>query len=144
MRNLLITIVFLAIAAGASAQSDTQPLIGSIVNPCNGEPLTYEGQCHYITRTSDTTTHVHAICQAEGIGAFGNEYMFGSNSMQRIDTACAGVQEFSQRTRLITAQSMPNAFITMRFLVTFDANCQPHPVVEETEAECRGRSSSGF
>ncbi len=150
MRKLVLTLALLAIATAVNAQSNevvtsTQPLTGSAVNPCNGEPLVYEGQCHYVTRTNATITDVHANCHADAIGAFGTEYMFGLTSRHRTEAlACGSSEQFTKRTRLITSRSAPNAFITVRFLLTTDANCQPQVVVNDTDADCRGRNSSGF
>lgn len=145
MRMMTIALGLLAFAAAASAQNNVetsrQPFSGAITNPCNGEPLVYEGSCHYVTRTAGTTTDVHAVCAANGVGFFGNEYMFGLTSMQRIETlACGSNQQFTERTRLITSRALPNAFITVTFRLVTDATCTPHVVVDETEAECRGRT----
>ena len=145
MRNgIMVAVALLTLAAVAGAQETTstrQPLTGFIVHPCTGEPLVYNGTCHYVTHANGTITNVHANCKADAIGVFGNEYAFGLSSQHRSDTmTCNASERFSETTRIISARSAQNAFITVKFLVTTDENCQPVVVVDETEADCRGKS----
>lgn len=144
MRKLIVLVAMFALAAVASAQSavtNRQPLMSFTVNPCNGEPVVLEGTCNYVTRTAGTSTTAHVSCHGNGIGAFGGEYGFGLNSLNQSDTAaCNTTERFSERTRLITARSTQNAFITVTFLLTTDANCQPVVVVDQTEVDCKGKT----
>ena len=151
MKPLIFTLALLS--AGAAAAQTTgnevfnfrQPLSGFVVNPCSGEPIVYDGECHFIAHSrtdGDSLSYdLHSNCHADGTGALGNTYTVSTNSMSHSDTGftCGATQQLTERSRFITSRVTQNFFLTIRYLVTTDENCQMNVVVDETEVDCRGR-----
>lgn len=120
----------------AIGQPVATPIAGTIVNPCNGEPITFQGSCQSSGGSNDVRSH----CRGEGVGLFGTSYAFRMHTVTRTSESCLLTEEYSERTQFNSARSLENFFLTVRYVVNFDDFCQPQVVVDETEAECRGKS----
>ena len=150
MKTLMVMLASVAIASVSNAQStevlNTRvPFAGATVNPCNGEPIAYTGECHLVEHTrnagSGEAVMLHTNCHAEGVGALSNTYTVNSNSMSRSEPlACGTSQRFRQINRFISPRSTSNFYMTVTFVVTTDENCQPQVEVDETDTRCTGKT----
>lgn len=152
----IVAIALFAVAAAAGAQTVDndivnvhQPVAGVVTNPCSGEPVAFEGECHIVSHTRTTpggaTLFNHTNCEGQGLGFLGSNYVFGSESSSHSQTtfACGTSQRLREVTRFISPRSINNFFLYVEFVVTLDENCQPQVEVDRTEAECRGKQA-GF
>lgn len=153
MKTLMVTLASLAFAAVSSAQSTDnevfnmrEPFAGVVVNPCNGEPITYSGECHVVGHEQNgakgESVMIHTNCHSQGIGALSNTYNVSSNSVFRSQTplACGTSESFREISRFISPRSTSNFYMTVTFVVSTDENCQVQVDVDETDTRCTGKT----
>lgn len=157
MKTTLMAVALFIAATAANAQTDynevvnsREPLNGFIVNPCNGEPIVYTGECHLVAHQRDDAKGVHydahMNCQAVGEGALGNEYVVSVTSTYRSDTpfTCGYTQQLRETSRFISSKPTLNFFLNVNFAVATDQHCNVHVVTDETDVECKGRGNLFF
>jgi hypothetical protein len=137
----------MAAPATTSTTSYDIPMSGTVVNPCNGESVTWQGTAHFVehqTVTSDghETLYAHVNFQGvEGQGGLGNTYrnintdtgeMNWSGESEQREFTSTGTFQF------VSEGSAPNFDAYTTYHVTVDANGQPTATVIRIGTACRG------
>ena len=152
----LIATLFIAFAVAATtafAQSttittnETVPTTGSMLNPCNGDFVTFQGNMnvtnHMTTDASGGThlkTHVN-FQNVSGTGApSGLNYNVRTTTNETVNDNDGPQYEATiiSSVKLISQGSAPNYFLQIVFHITVNANGETTSTVDETKMECRG------
>jgi hypothetical protein len=138
-----------AIAAPATTSTATSdiPLSGTVVNPCNGESVSWQGTAHFVTHQTVTSDGHNTLSGevnfkgVEGQGSLGNVYRdvntvsfqlnrSGDGAPDEVTTAAAFL--------FVSEGSAPNFEAYTTYHVTIDANGQPTATVVRIGTACRG------
>jgi hypothetical protein len=152
----LIAALFAAAIAAvtpASGQSttittnETIPIAGTVLNPCNGDMVTFQGNSHvtnHMTTDASGGTHLktHVNFQnVSGTGApSGLNYTVRTTTNQTENDNDGPQYEATviSTVKLISQGPAQNSFLQTVFHVTINANGVTTTTVDETKMECRG------
>jgi hypothetical protein len=134
--------------ATTTTTNENIPFTNSLLNPCNGDTVTFSGTLHIVnTLTTDagggthlkTHTNYQDVTGAgvpSGItyrvGTVSNEIINDSDGPQSNVTSISTV-------KLIAPGPALNAFLRIVMHITINADGQTTSTVQEVSAECRGR-----
>ena len=125
-------------SASAAATSSTDdymlPVSGTVVNPCNGESVAWQGTAHF------GSGHVN-FQGIEGTGSLGNDYrVVNTANFELTRSGESAKNEFTTTAAfLFVSQGAPPNFVShTTYHVTFDADGRPTATVTRIETDCRG------
>jgi len=110
------------------------PVSGTVVNPCNGESVAWQGTAHF------GSGHVN-FQGIEGTGSLGNDYRVVNTANFELTRSGESAQnEFTTTAAfLFVSQGAPPNFVShTTYHVTFDADGRPTATVTRIETDCRG------
>ncbi len=145
----------LAIGGGAaSAAPDTSstvssevPLSGTVLNPCNGESVSWQGTAHFVVHQTVTsngyeTLSGHVNFQGvQGQGSLGNAYQVPNTANFELTRSGESAQnEFTTTAAFlfVSQGAAPNFDSHTTYHVSFDANGEPTATVIRIESSCQG------
>lgn len=115
-------------AAGDGAQSETMDISGTIVSPCTGEAIAYQGSAHLVVNVDQTiageevTTHFNTQ-NLSGVGLVtGTKYQI-SDAFREDETtqllSATGSADVAEHLRVISADSLDNFLVDLVYTITF-------------------------
>lgn len=141
----LVLATALALPAQAAIVYNTsEPISGTIVNPCNGEVVTYSGYIHDTYHlTFDNAGGVHIVFQdnaqgIHGVGDLGNAYT-GTQAQHDSMNGNVGEEETATSTfTIISHGSAPNFVAHSDFHITVNADGTVTSYHDNMSATCQG------
>lgn len=133
--------------ATTTTTNETIPFTSTVLNPCNGDQVTFQGNMHVtntLTTDSGGGTHLktHVNYQnVSGTGApSGLSYTVRTTTNESINDNDGPQSEMTiiSTVRLISQGSTLNYFMRLVFHVTVNANGETTSTVTESNMECRG------
>jgi len=118
----------------SSTASDVLPVSGTVVNPCNGENVTWQGTAHF------GSGHVN-FQGIEGTGSLGNAYrVINTANFELTQSGESAQNEFTTTAAFlfVSQGAAPNFASHTTYHVTFDADGRPTATVTRVETDCRG------
>ncbi len=160
LRAALISATLLVFAAAAGSPAFGQatttttneevPVSSSVVNPCNGDVVNYQGTLHVTnTLTTDSSGGFHLkthtnFQDVSGTGVpSGLNYRVVTTRNETVNDSDSAQFETTviQTIKAVSQTSAPNLFIHIVMHITVNANGQTTSTVTEVTAECRGSNS---
>jgi len=136
-----------AAPATSSTSNIELPVSGSVVNPCTGESVAWQGTAHFVVHQTVTsngreTLSGHVNFQGiQGQGSLGNTYQVTNTANFELTASGDPAQnEFTTTAAFLFVSQgpAPNFDSHTTYHVTFDANGQPTAVVTRNETSCQG------
>lgn len=139
-----------SISASAAAQTSTAsyqlPLSGTVVNPCNGESVAWNGSAHFVVQQVISSSGHETLSGevnfqgVQGDGSLGNTYRLINSVTTELNAAGSAANEFTTTAafRFVSEGSAPNFMAQTTYHMTFDANGTPTAVVVNIETSCQG------
>ena len=146
MKWIALLVLTTLSAAPALAEVTTNvrlPIAGTVINPCNGENVDYEGTVHVVLRTTvDGSGGIHlggnANYHVTGVGqTTGAAYVGNQNEKITLNLVGASTETQAITFRLISKGGADNFYITLRLHITVNANGDVTVVHGTASAECR-------
>src|SRR5438874_4299678 len=135
-----------AAPATSSTANYQLPVSGTIVNPCNGESVDWQGTAHFEMHTVSSNGHEtmsgHVNFQGiEGMGSLGNAYrVVNTANFELTKSGQSAQNEFTTTAAFlfVSQGAAPNFTSHTTYHVTFDADGRPTATVTRVETDCRG------
>ncbi|TMD83456.1 MAG: hypothetical protein E6I74_05230 [Chloroflexi bacterium] len=136
-----------AAPATSSTSNIELPVSGSVVNPCTGESVAWQGTAHFVVHQTVTsngreTLSGHVNFQGiQGQGSLGNTYQVTNTANFELTASGDSAQnEFTTTAAFLFVSQgpAPNFDSHTTYHVTFDASGQPTAVVTRNETSCQG------
>jgi hypothetical protein len=158
LRALLSISLFVAAAAAGTpafgqatttTTNETIPFTSTLLNPCNGDQVTFQGNMHianHYTIDSSGGTHLKTHVNYQNVSGTGfpsgSNYRVGTTTNEMVNDNDGPQTETTivSTVKLITQGPALNYFLRLVFHVTVNANGQTTSTVDEAKIECRGRS----
>jgi hypothetical protein len=142
----IAALLLFAVKAMAAVTTNIDiPLSGTIVNPCNGENVTFTGVDHFTAHvTFDSSGGFHADfhdnIHVTGTGDQGNSYEGNQEDNGPINISGHGAEEETEPLSFseIAKGSAPNFVEHVLLHITFNANGTVTAFVDNFTASCRG------
>ena len=135
--------------ATTTTTNETIPFTGNIINPCNGDTVTFSGTLHVVnTMTTNASggTHLKTHINYQNVTGTGSpsgiNYRVGtvSNDVVNDNDGPQNTATVISTVKLIAPGSALNYFMRTVLHVTVNANGETTSTVEEVSAECRGQN----
>src|SRR5438105_5689567 len=131
-----------AAPATSSTANYMLPVSGTVVNPCNGESVAWQGRAHFEVQTVTSNGHetlaAHVNFQGiEGQGSLGNTYRVVNTANFELTKSGESAQsEFTTTAAFlfVSQGAAPNFVSQTTYHVTFDAAGQPTATVTRIES----------
>ena len=144
-------LALLAIASLAAApafaevvSNETTDISDTIVNPCNGDLVTFSGTAHYVFSTTVDGNggfhlHIHANAQVQGTGAAAGTKYSANEQLNYTTNANAGADEsnVTYALKLIAQGKDPNFTVFESIHITVNANGTVTVSRAGTRADCK-------
>jgi hypothetical protein len=136
-----------AAPATTSTASYDIPMSGTVINPCNGETVTWQGTAHFVDHETVTSNGHQTLSGevnfqgVEGQGSLGNTYRQLNTATYEMNRSGESAQsEFTGTAafHFVSEGSAPNFAASTTYHITFDANGQPTATVTRLETDCPG------
>ena len=136
-----------AAPATTSTSSYDIPMSGTVINPCNGETVTWQGTAHFVDHETVTSNGHQTLSGevnfqgVEGQGSLGNTYRQVNTATFEMNRSGESAQkEFTGTAAFlfVSEGSAPNFAASTTYHVTFDASGQPTATVTRLETDCPG------
>src|SRR5437667_8824601 len=136
-----------AAPATSSTASIELPVSGNVVNPCNGESVSWQGTAHFVVHQTVTsngheTLSGHVNFQGvQGQGSLGNPYRVANTANFELTASGESAQnEFTTTAAFlfVSQGAAPNFDSHTTYHVSFDANGEPTATVIRIESSCQG------
>src|SRR5438067_4470052 len=123
------------------------PVSGTVLNPCNGESVSWQGTAHFVVHQTVTSNGYeilsgHVNFQGiQGQGSLGNAYRVSNTANFELTTSAGSSQsEFTTTAAfLFVSQGSASNFDShTTYHVTFDASGEPTATVLRIESSCQG------
>ena len=146
MKGMFVVLALTALAAAPAAAEVVSnakvDISGGIINPCNGETVTYEGASHVVFRaTLDASggihlgIHLNTSVKGTG-GTTGAKYSASEVINQKLNLTAAGTETVVHRFKLNGQGQVPNFTFVETLHITVNANGDVTVDRTETSAEC--------
>ncbi|TMG42253.1 MAG: hypothetical protein E6H90_13985 [Chloroflexi bacterium] len=123
------------------------PVSGTVLNPCNGESVSWQGTAHFVVHQTVTsnghdTLSGHVNFQGiQGQDSLGNAYRVANTANFELTTSGESAQsEFTTTAAFlfVSQGAAPNFDSHTTYHVSFDANGEPTATVIRIESSCQG------
>ena len=131
----------------SSTVSSEVPVSGTVLNPCNGESVSWQGTAHFVVHQTVTSNghetlsgHVN-FQDIQGLGSLGSAYRVSNTANFELTTSAGSSQsEFTTTAAfLFVSQGSASNFDShTTYHVTFDASGEPTATVLRIESNCQG------
>ena len=119
----------------SSTVSSEVPVSGTVLNPCNGESVSWQGTAHFVVHQT-VTSNGH-----ETLSSLGNAYRVANTANFELTTSGESAQsEFTTTAAFlfVSQGAAPNFDSHTTYHVSFDANGEPTATVIRIESSCQG------
>lgn len=127
--------------------SETIPITDSIVNPCNGDVVTFQGNIHvtnHMTTDASGGTHLKTHVNFQNVSGTGVpsglNYNVRTTTNETVNDNDGPQSEATiiSMVKLISQGPAPNFFLRVVFHITVNANGTTTSTVDNTRIECQG------
>jgi len=140
----IAALLLIAVKAMASVVVNVDiPVSGAVINPCNGETVTFSGVDHFTARVTldnaggfHVTTHDNVHVTATG--SLGNSYEGNQEDTNEVNGRFGVEQTFVFTFSEISKGSAPNFEMHILQHITVNANGTITSFVDHLTANCRG------
>lgn len=153
---LLLSLLAASVPSPAAAQAttvttnETLPFTSSVVNPCNGDLVTFSGHVHianHVTTDASGGSHLRMHVNYQNVSGTGTpsgvpyNVVTTQNETRNDNTGPQSETTITQVLNLVSQGPQPNAQVYVVIHVTVNANGVTTSTVEEVRIACRGRQS---
>src|SRR2546423_10344583 len=133
--------------ATSSTVSSEVPVSGTVLNPCNGESVSWQGTAHFVVHQSVTSNGHDTLSDQvnfqgiQGQGSLGNAYRVANTADFELTTSGESAQrEFTTTAAFLFVSQgpAPNFDSHTTYHVSFDAHGGPTATVIRIESSCQG------
>ena len=136
-----------AAPATSSTVSIEMPVSGTVLNPCNGESVSWQGTAQFVVHQTVTSNGYETLSghvnfqDIQGLGSLGNAYRVSNTANFELTRSAGSAQsEFTTTAAFlfVSQGAAPNFDSQTTYHVTFDASGEPTATVLRIENSCQG------